>query len=70
MLFQIYGENSFYKLIGWVLVFAGLVLLNEVARRSKAGGIALFLALPAGLTVYFIAVAIGAKSGAEWAVNN
>ncbi len=70
MLFQIYGENALYQLLGWVLVFVALVILNEVARRSKAGGIALFLALPAALTVYFIAVAIGAKNGAEWAVNN
>ncbi len=51
MLFQIYGENALYQLLGWVLVFVALVILNEVARRSKAGGIALFLALPAALTV-------------------
>lgn len=66
MLFQIYGENSFYQLIGWVLVFAGLVLLNELARRSKAGGIFCFFVVPAALTAYFIAIAIGAKTGAAW----
>ena len=51
MLFQIYGEHSFYQLLGWVLVFVGLIVLNEIARRSKAGGIALFLAVPAALSV-------------------
>lgn len=70
MLFQIYGDNSFYQLLGWILVFAGLVIFNEIARRSKAGGIFCFFVLPAALTVYFIAIAIGAKSGAEWALNN
>ena len=70
MLFQIYGKHSFYQLLGWVLVFVGLIVLNEIARRSKAGGIALFLAVPAALSVYFIVVAVAAKNGAEWAVNN
>ena len=70
MLFQIYGENAMYQLLGWVMVFAGLVICNEIARRSKAGGIFFFLVLPAVLTVYFIAIAVGASSGAEWAVNN
>ena len=70
MLFQIYGDNSFYQLLGWILVFAGLVIFNEIARRSKAGGIFCFFVLPAALTVYFIAIAVGAKSGAEWALNN
>ena len=41
MLFQIYGENAMYQLLGWVMVFAGLVICNEIARRSKAGGILL-----------------------------
>lgn len=70
MLFQIYGENAFYQLLGWVLVFAALVIVNEIARRSKAGGIFCFAVVPAALTIYFIAIAIGAKAGAEWAVNN
>ena len=45
--------------ICFVLVFTGLVLANEFARRTKAGGIICFLVLPAALTVYFIAIAIG-----------
>ena len=36
MLFQIYGDNAMYQLLGWVLVFAGLVICNEIARRTKA----------------------------------
>lgn len=70
MLFQIYGDNAMYQLLGWVLVFAGLVICNEIARRTKQGGIFFFLILPAVLTVYFVAIAIGAKSGAEWALTN
>jgi hypothetical protein len=70
MLFQIYGDTSLYQLLGWVLVFAGLVLLNEFARRSKAGGIICFIVVPVVLTVYFIAILIGAKTGAQWVQNN
>ena len=44
--------------------------INELARRSKKGGIFFFLALPAALTVYFIAIYAGAAMGAEWALNN
>ena len=42
MFFQIYGETAGWQLLGWLLVFAGLVVMNEIARRSKAGGIASF----------------------------
>ena len=70
MFFQIYGETAGWQLLGWLLVFAGLVIMNEIARRSKWGGIACFLVLPAVLSVYFIAIYIGAASGAEWALNN
>lgn len=45
-------------------VLAALILLNEVARRTKAGGIFMFFVIPAILTVYFIAIAVGAKTGA------
>lgn len=70
MLFQIYGDNAGWQLLGWVLVFVGLVVLNEIARRSKIGGIVCFLAVPAALTVYFIAIYVCAAQGAEWALNN
>ena len=70
MLFQLYGERAGFQLLGWLLVFLGLILTNEIARRSKKGGIFFFLVLPGVLTVYFIAVAVGASMGAQWALNN
>lgn len=70
MFFQVYGETSGWQLLGWLMVFTGLVVMNEIARRTKIGGIACFLVLPAALTVYFIAIYIGAASGAEWALTN
>lgn len=51
MLFQVYGDASIYKFLGWILVFAGLVLANEIARRTKMGGILFFFVLPLILTV-------------------
>ena len=56
MLFQIYGDNAGWQLLGWVLVFAGLVLANEFARRTKVGGMLCFVALPVVLSVYFISI--------------
>lgn len=70
MFFDIYGETAGWQLLGWLMVFVGLVVMNEIARRSKAGGIACFVVLPAALTVYFIAIYIGAAKGAEWALDN
>ena len=70
MLFQIYGETAVFQLLGWLLVFVGLILANEFARRTKVGGVICFLAIPAALTVYFISIYVGAAMGAEWALNN
>ena len=70
MLFQIYGETAGFQLLGWLLVFVGLILANEFARRTKVGGVICFLAIPAALTVYFISIYVGAAMGAEWALNN
>lgn len=70
MLFQIYGAFSAYKLLGWLMVFLGLIILNEIGRRTKFGGILLFVILPLALTVYFIAIYAGAAKGADWALNN
>ncbi len=70
MLFQVYGDGAGYQLLGWLMVFVGLIVLNEIARRSKAGGIFCFFVLPIALTVYFIAIYAGAAKGAEWALNN
>ena len=70
MLFQIYGDMAGWQLLGWVMVFVGLVVMNEIARRTKAGGIFCFFVLPAALTVYFIAIYIGAAKGDDWALQN
>lgn len=70
MLFQIYGEGAIYQLLGWVMVFVALIGLNEIARRSKIGGLICFVGLPAALTVYFIAIYVCAALGQEWALNN
>lgn len=70
MLFQIYGERAGWQLLGWLLVFAGLIICNEIARRTKKGGIFFFLLLPGILTVYFISIYVGAAMGAEWALTN
>ena len=70
MLFQVYGENALFQWLGLILVFGCLILVTELTRRSKAGGIVFLFAIPAVLTVYFIAIYVGAASGAEWALNN
>lgn len=70
MFFQVYGNLSGYQLLGWILVFAGLIITNEIQRRSKAGGYAFFIVLPLVLTVYFIAIYVGAARGSQWALNN
>lgn len=70
MLFQVYGENAMYQWLGWIMVFVSLIAANEVARRSKTGGIVCFLGIPAVLTVYFIAIYACAGMGMEWALNN
>ena len=54
MLFQLYSEHAVMQIIGWVLVFCGLILMNEIGRRTKMGGMAVFVVIPTILTVYFI----------------
>ena len=70
LLFQVYGEGAAWQFLGWILVFTCLVLANEIARRTKAGGMLCFVVLPIILTVYFIAIYVSAAAGAEWALNN
>ena len=59
MLFELYGNTAMTQLLGWVLVFAGLIIMNEIGRRTKAGGILVFVVLPLALTVYFILATAG-----------
>lgn len=70
MLFQIYDGMTGWQILGWVMVFVGLIVMNEIARRSKIGGLACFVALPIVLSVYFIAIYVGVANNAEWALNN
>ncbi len=69
MLFQIYGSTSGWQLLGWLLVFVGLILANEIAR-TKWGGIGIFGVVLAALTIYFIAIYVGVGNGSEWALHN
>ncbi len=69
MLFQIYGSTSGWQLLGWLFVFVGLILANEIAR-TKWGGIGIFGVVLAALSIYFISIYIGVAKGDEWALNN
>ena len=70
MLFHVYGDAAVWQWIAMIGVLLGLILLNEFSRRSKFGGIFMFFVVPLALTAYFVAIQIGAASGAEWALKN
>ena len=70
MLFHVYGDMAVYQWIAMIAVLLGLILLNEFARRSNFGGAFMFFLLPAALTIYFVAIQIGAATGAQWALKN
>ena len=53
MFFQVYGANALPQWGMMLVVLAGLILLNEFARRTKFGGIFTFLVVPVALTAYF-----------------
>ncbi len=65
MFFQLYGSTVGTQLLGWLLVFVGLILINELGRRTKAGGIFVFMIVPALLTILFIVAQIGKHSFAS-----
>lgn len=69
-MFHLSGGMIGWQILGWVMVFVGLILMNEFARRSKIGGGICFFVIPAVLTVYFISIYAGAAKGAEWALTN
>lgn len=62
MLFQI---NNMWQILGWFLVFAGLIIMNEIGRRTKAGGMLIFVIIPTVLTVYFILAHCGLFGGKD-----
>ena len=70
MLFHISGDTAIYQWVAMLGVLASLILLNEFSRRTKFGGILMFFVLPLILTVYFIAIYVSARMGAEWALHN
>ncbi len=70
MLFQVYGDTAAFQWLGWLMVFVGLILANEFARRSKAGGIICFVVLPSLMTAYCVAIGIGVANGSSWALEN
>lgn len=70
MLFHVYGDHALYQWSMMIIVLLGLILLNEFARQSKFGGLFMFGIIPVILTIYFIAIAIGVKLGAKWALTN
>ena len=65
MLFQLYSDHALSQIIGWVLVFCGLIIMNEIGRRTKQGGIAVFVVIPVILTVYFILAHMGMFGGPD-----
>lgn len=43
---------SFEAFAFWIALFVGLIVFNEISRRTKAGGLVLFVALPIVLTIF------------------
>ena len=60
MIFQV---TNLWQVLGWCLVFAGLIIMNEIGRRTKVGGMIIFVIIPAILTVYFILAHVGMFGG-------
>ena len=58
MLFHVYGGNGIYQWIAMLAVLAGLILLNEFARRTKFGGLMMFGIFQLSVTFYFIVFAV------------
>ena len=70
MLFDVYGPNAAFQWSGLFMVLIALILLNEVARRWKAGGVFFFFGVCGFMTIYCIVVTVAASMGLEWGLNN
>lgn len=70
MLFDVWGSDTLIHWAGWAMVFIGLIVLNEVGRRTKLGAAIIFGVAPLAMTIYCVAIAIGVSQGAEWALSN
>ena len=58
MFFHVYGENSFYQFLGFILVFIGLILTNEFARYSPTTGFISFLGIPILITIIYLLISL------------
>ena len=67
MLFQI---NSMWQILGWVLVFAGLIITNEIERRTKKGGIFFFGIVLLSANYLLYSYSDWCTHGASWALNS
>ena len=70
MLFDVWGSDTLIHWVGWAMVFIGLIVLNEVGRRTKLGAAIIFGVAPTAMTIYCIAIAVDVSQGAEWALTN
>lgn len=70
MLFDVWGSDTLIHWAGWAMVFIGLIVLNEVGRRTKLGVAIIFGVAPLAMTIYCVAIAVGVSQGAEWALTN
>lgn len=43
MLFDVWGSDTLIHWAGWAMVFIGLIVLNEVGRRTKLGAAIIFV---------------------------
>ena len=48
----------------------GLLYVTSLQDVQSFGGLLFFVFIPIALTVYFVAIQIGAANGASWALNN
>lgn len=64
-MFNLYSGVAGTQLLGWLLVFVGLILLNEVGRQTKMGGITIFIIVPSILTLYYLLAYMGFFGGNE-----
>lgn len=58
----LFESIPWYSWLAWFVVLGALIGLNEVTRRSKAGGLFFFVALPIVLTVFVWPTTAGAGS--------
>lgn len=51
MLFDVWGSDTLIHWAGWAMVFIGLIVLNEVGRRTKLGAAIIFGVAPLAMTI-------------------